>query len=85
MEIADTGGGIPPEIQKDLFKPYFTTKDRGTGMGLALTEKLVGQHGGRIELSTSPLGTTFSIAIPLEGPKGPLVLHERGDFSDSDR
>jgi two-component system, NtrC family, sensor histidine kinase HydH len=66
VEIADTGPGIAPEIQKDLFKPYFSTKDRGTGMGLALTEKLIGQHGGRIDLKTSPLGTTFAIAIPLE-------------------
>jgi two-component system, NtrC family, sensor histidine kinase HydH len=66
VDVTDTGPGIPPEIQKDLFKPYFSTKDRGTGMGLALTEKLVGQHGGRIDLRTSPSGTTFSIVIPLE-------------------
>jgi two-component system, NtrC family, sensor histidine kinase HydH len=72
VEISDTGPGIPPEIQKDLFKPYFSTKDRGTGMGLALTEKLVGQHGGRIDLRTSSLGTTFSIAIPLGGAPGAI-------------
>jgi signal transduction histidine kinase len=66
VDIADTGPGIPEDIQQDLFKPYFSTKDRGSGMGLALTEKLVGQHGGRIDRRTSPRGTTFSIAIPLE-------------------
>ncbi|MGP0066586.1 MAG: two-component system sensor histidine kinase NtrB [Isosphaeraceae bacterium] len=66
VEISDTGPGIPPEIQKDLFKPYFSTKTRGTGMGLALTEKLIGQHGGRIDLRTGPGGTTFCISIPLE-------------------
>src|SRR5207248_5305160 len=66
IEISDTGPGIPPEIQPSLFKPYFSTKSRGTGMGLALTEKLVGQHGGRIDFRTSPSGTTFGIAIPLE-------------------
>ena len=66
VEVSDTGPGIPPEIQQDLFKPYFSTKTRGTGMGLALTEKLVGQHGGRIDFRTGPWGTTFCIAIPLE-------------------
>ena len=66
VEVSDTGHGIPPEIQQSLFKPYFSTKPRGTGMGLALTEKLVSQHGGRIDFRTSPKGTTFRIAIPLE-------------------
>jgi two-component system, NtrC family, sensor histidine kinase HydH len=74
IEVSDTGPGIPTEIQPNLFKPYFSTKAQGTGMGLALTEKLVGQHGGRIEYRTSPSGTTFSMAIPLEpaaGGRGP--------------
>lgn len=66
VEVSDTGPGIPPEIHQSLFKPYFSTKARGTGMGLALTEKLVGQHGGRIDFRTSPQGTTFRIAVPLE-------------------
>ena len=70
LEVVDTGHGIAPEIQSDLFKPYFSTKDRGTGMGLALSEKVVNQHGGRIEYRTSPLGTTFSLAIPLEPATG---------------
>ena len=68
FEVADTGSGIPPEVQGQLFKPYFSTKLRGTGMGLALTEKLIGQHGGRVEFQTGPGGTTFQIAIPLESP-----------------
>jgi two-component system sensor histidine kinase HydH len=66
VEVSDTGPGIPPEIRPDLFKPYFSTKGRGTGMGLALSEKVVNQHGGRIEYRTGSLGTTFSIVIPLE-------------------
>jgi signal transduction histidine kinase len=66
VEVSDTGPGIPPEIQPSLFKPYFSTKAQGTGMGLALTEKLVGQHGGRIEFRTGSRGTTFTIAIPME-------------------
>jgi PAS domain S-box-containing protein len=66
VEVTDTGPGIPPEIQPNLFKPYFSTKAKGTGMGLALSEKVVSQHGGRIGFRTGPRGTTFSIAIPLE-------------------
>jgi two-component system, NtrC family, sensor histidine kinase HydH len=65
VEVSDTGPGIPPEIQGDLFKPYFSTKCRGTGMGLALTQKLIGQHGGRVEFQTSPAGTTFCLAVPI--------------------
>jgi signal transduction histidine kinase len=68
VEVSDTGPGIPPEVQAEVFKPYFTTKSRGTGMGLALTEKLVGQHGGRIAFRTGSGGTTFCITVPLEPP-----------------
>jgi two-component system, NtrC family, sensor histidine kinase HydH len=65
IEVADTGSGIPVEIQHEVFRPYFSTKDRGTGMGLALTEKLIGQHEGRIDLKSGPGGTAFTIAVPL--------------------
>ena len=70
VEVSDTGPGIAPEIQQDLFKPYSSTKCRGSGMGLALSEKVVNQHGGRIEYRTGSIGTTFSIAIPLEPAPG---------------
>jgi two-component system sensor histidine kinase HydH len=66
VEVSDTGSGIPTEIQQDLFKPYFSTKGRGTGMGLALSQKVISQHGGRIDFRTGPLGTTFCITLPLE-------------------
>lgn len=70
VEVSDTGFGIPPEIQPDLFKPYLSTKARGTGMGLALAQKAISQHGGRIEFRTGPLGTTFCISLPLEPAAG---------------
>lgn len=70
VEVSDTGTGIPPEIQPDLFKPYISTKARGTGMGLALAQKVISQHGGRIDFRTGPLGTTFSISLPLEPAAG---------------
>lgn len=66
IEITDTGTGISPEYRDNVFKPYFSTKSQGTGMGLPLTEKLVSQHGGQIEYETGPQGTTFRIHIPLE-------------------
>ncbi len=66
VSVQDSGPGIPAEIQRSVFQPYFSTKTKGSGMGLALSEKLVGQHGGRIEYRTGPEGTTFEIAIPLE-------------------
>jgi len=69
VEVADTGAGIPPEVRKNLFKPYFSTKTQGTGMGLALTEKLIGQHGGQVDFESGPQGATFRITLPLEPPR----------------
>jgi two-component system sensor histidine kinase HydH len=66
VSVQDSGSGIPPEVQKNLFRPYFSTKTQGSGMGLALSEKLIGQHGGRISYRTGPEGSTFDITVPLE-------------------
>jgi signal transduction histidine kinase len=70
VAVKDSGPGIPPEVQANLFRPYFSTKDRGSGLGLALSEKLIGQHGGRIDCRTGPDGTTFTIYIPVEPGSG---------------
>ena len=64
IDICDTGNGIPPEIQSRIFDPYFTTRSDGTGMGLALCDKIVRQHDGSIDFETSPSGTTFSVLLP---------------------
>jgi two-component system, NtrC family, sensor histidine kinase HydH len=69
VEVSDTGAGIPPQVRKDLFRPYFSTKSHGTGMGLALTEKLIGQHGGQVGFESTTQGTTFRITVPLEPPR----------------
>jgi two-component system nitrogen regulation sensor histidine kinase GlnL len=66
--VRDTGPGIPPEIQDHIFHPYFSTKDRGTGIGLTLAEKLVRQHRGHLDFRTGPGGTTFSITLPVAAP-----------------
>jgi signal transduction histidine kinase len=70
VSVKDTGPGIPQEVQPNVFQPYFSTKSKGSGMGLALCEKLIGQHGGHIDYRTGPEGTTFDITIPLEQRNG---------------
>jgi signal transduction histidine kinase len=67
VEVQDRGPGILPEVQPHLFEPYFSTKARGTGMGLALSEKFISQHGGSIDYTTGPGGTTFRVALPVAG------------------
>lgn len=70
MTVLDTGPGIPAEIQDHIFRPYFSTKDTGTGIGLCLTEKLVRQHRGHLDFRTGPAGTSFRITLPLSTPHG---------------
>lgn len=65
LEIRDTGVGIPKDKLDRIFLPFFTTKEKGTGMGLALVHKIVLSHGGRIEVSSEEgRGTTFRIVLP---------------------
>ena len=66
VDVIDTGSGIPPDVQPRVFDPYFTTRSQGTGMGLAICEKIVRQHGGDISFTTSARGTTFRVTLPLE-------------------
>ncbi len=65
LEVVDQGVGIKPEQQEEIFTPFFTTREKGSGLGLALVKKVVEQHGGRIELeSTLGEGTTFRVVLP---------------------
>jgi len=65
LEIKDNGCGIPPETLQDIFKPFFTTKEKGTGLGLALSKKMLAQMNCGIEVKSVPdMGTTFTISIP---------------------
>ena len=66
VEIADRGAGIPPEIQGKLFNPFFTTKHRGTGLGLPISQRIVEEHGGAIEVqSQMGQGTVFRVLLPI--------------------
>ena len=64
IDIIDEGNGVPPEIQSRIFDPYFTTRSDGTGMGLALCDKIVRQHDGSIDFETSPRGSIFTVLLP---------------------
>jgi len=71
VTFADTGEGIPGEKLSLIFEPFFTSKGEGTGLGLSITHNIISDHGGRIEVSSSPAsGTTFSIWLPLSGAEG---------------
>jgi two-component system, NtrC family, sensor histidine kinase HydH len=75
--VRDSGPGIPPDIQDHIFHPYFSTKDRGTGIGLTIAEKVVRQHNGHLDFRTSHAGTSFSITLPVNEPIGSESGHER--------
>ena len=65
---ADTGPGIPPELREKIFRLYFTTKKEGSGIGLAMTFRVVQMHDGTIDFSSEPgQGTTFVLRLPLAG------------------
>jgi signal transduction histidine kinase/uncharacterized protein YbdZ (MbtH family) len=67
LEVTDTGGGIPTETLENIFNPFFTTKDYGTGLGLTLTRKIIHSHGGAIDVKNRlGEGATFIIILPLK-------------------
>jgi len=66
IRISDTGTGIPPELREKIFRLYFTTKAGGSGIGLAMTFRIVQLHDGTIDFSSEPgKGTTFVIRLPI--------------------
>lgn len=67
IEVADSGPGIPPENLRRIFEYYFTTKDKGMGLGLPLAHKIIKEHGGRIEvISQVGRGTIFQVFLPRQ-------------------
>jgi signal transduction histidine kinase len=66
IEIEDTGVGIQPSDTDRIFNPFYTTRDSGTGLGLALAHKIIEDHGGSITFDSAPgSGTTFTIMLSL--------------------
>jgi len=68
LTIADTGPGLPDEMRDRLFLPYFSTKERGTGLGLTITAKIIQEHEGSIRaVPNTPVGAAFIIELPVAG------------------
>ncbi|HDI52121.1 hypothetical protein DRQ00_02950 [candidate division KSB1 bacterium] len=69
IEISDNGAGMTKETLENMFNPFFTTKSGGTGLGMAVTQRIIEEHGGEIQVeSEKGKGTTFRIFIPLTVP-----------------
>jgi len=83
VEFRDTGDGIPNEHLSRIFEPFYTTKGRGTGLGLTIAEGLVTDLGGKIEVRSHPReGTTFRILLPRSGDRGPETGDGRPERAD---
>ena len=66
IQIEDNGMGVPEHLKPHLFDPFVTTKRNGTGLGLALVAKIIGDHGGIIECESEPKRTVFRVLLPLQ-------------------
>jgi two-component system, NtrC family, nitrogen regulation sensor histidine kinase GlnL len=80
VSVTDNGGGIPDDLKAHLFDPFVTTKRNGTGLGLALVAKVIGDHGGVIEFDSQPRRTVFRVFLPVVTPGGvpPLGVAQDG-------
>jgi len=68
VSVSDNGGGIPDDLKPHLFDPFVTSKRNGTGLGLALVVKVIGDHGGVIEFDSQPRRTVFRVFLPVVTP-----------------
>ncbi|HZL13735.1 MAG TPA: ATP-binding protein, partial [Verrucomicrobiae bacterium] len=82
MSVTDTGGGIPQEQINRIFEPFYTTKKKGSGLGLMIVQRIVRAHGGKIELESHVnRGTTFRIWLPLHERKPRLLEDKSANFA----
>lgn len=80
IRVQDDGPGIPTEERARVFEPYYTTKAGGTGLGLAIVHRIVGDHGGTIEVGASPLGgAEMMVVLTAAGPP----LEAAGSLTDT--
>jgi two-component system sporulation sensor kinase A len=66
VRISDTGGGIPEDVMGKLFVPFFTTRKTGSGLGMAVTRRIIENHGGEIKIESElGVGTTVEMRVPI--------------------
>jgi signal transduction histidine kinase len=73
VDVSDNGPGVPPELSDRIYDPFFTTKVKGTGLGLGIVRKIVDAHDGRIDLTSSKTtGTRFRVTLPVSSTAAPF-------------
>ena len=68
VEVEDTGGGITPEVMRNIFNPFFSTFAKGTGLGLSISHRIVAHHHGEIEVINGEKGARFVVSLPVVQP-----------------
>jgi two-component system NtrC family sensor kinase len=78
VSFADTGPGIAPEVLTHIFEPFYTTKDTGTGLGLAVSYNIIESHQGMLSVSSVPgHGATFTVRLPALAQLAPAKRTRR--------
>ena len=78
ITVTDNGSGVPDDMQAYMFDPFITTKPNGSGLGLALVAKIVGDHGGVISCDSQSGATTFQVLLPMWRQSRRLNVGEEG-------
>lgn len=83
LSVQDDGPGLTPDIEAQMLTPFFTTKEKGIGLGLSLVSRFVTAHGGTLSLRPSERGAHFEIALPRHDPVAPAAPAKAPDTSET--